>query len=126
VEHGHRAEALEIRQRLGRVVGAPAPFRIDRPQRNVREHDDRGRGGTAFQVVLEPFELLGAEVAHAAALEIEDVDEAYEMNAVGVERVPAGAFGAASVTIDVKLPVRVEEIVLAGNVMPVKPPVRED
>ncbi len=126
VEHGHRAEALEIRQRLGPVVGAPAPIRIDGPQRNVGEHDDRRRRGAALQVVFEPFELLGAEIAQAAGLEIDDVDEADEMHAVGVEPVPAGAFGAASVAIDVELLVRVEEVVLAGNVMHVEPRLRDD
>ena len=85
VEHGHRAEALEIRQRLGAIVGAPAPIRIDRPQRDVGEDDDRSRRRTALQVVFEPFELIGAEIAEAAGLEIDDVDEADEVHAVGVE-----------------------------------------
>ena len=41
VEHGHRSEPREQLQRLGRIVGAPAPVGIDRPQRDVREDDDR-------------------------------------------------------------------------------------
>jgi hypothetical protein len=31
VEHRHRAERLEVIQRAGAVLGAPAPGRIDRP-----------------------------------------------------------------------------------------------
>ena len=54
---------LRIAERLRSVLGAPAPFGIDRPERHVREHDDRRRGGEAFHVVCEPFELIVAEVA---------------------------------------------------------------
>src|SRR5882762_5458256 len=43
VEHRHRTEALEVIQRAGAVLGAPAPGRIDRPQRNMGEHDDGHR-----------------------------------------------------------------------------------
>ena len=39
----------------------------------------------ALQIVLEPFELLVAEIAEAAGLEIDDVDEADEVHAAGVE-----------------------------------------
>jgi hypothetical protein len=39
-QHGDRSEALEIRKRLGAVLGAPAPLRIDHPQGNVSEDDD--------------------------------------------------------------------------------------
>ena len=49
----------------------------------------------ALEVVLEPFELLGAEIAEAAGLEVDDVDEADEVHAAGVEGIPAGALGAA-------------------------------
>ena len=48
------------------------------------------------------------------------------MHAVGVERVPAGAFGAAAVTIQVELAVLVEEIVLARHVMHVELRLRDD
>ena len=82
-------------ERAGGVVGAPAPVGVDRPQRDVGEDDDRGRGGLAFEVLGEPGELLVAERAHAAGLEVGDVDEADEMHAVLVEGVPAGALGRA-------------------------------
>src|SRR5215472_11004323 len=82
VEYRHRAEALEIVESARRVFGAPAPGWIDRPQRNVREDDDRSRCPPALEVVLQPFELLVAEIAQAAGLEIDNVDEADEMHAV--------------------------------------------
>src|SRR3984893_8823651 len=42
IEHRDRAEPFEQSERLGRILGAPAPFRIDGPERNMREDDDRG------------------------------------------------------------------------------------
>src|SRR5581483_4564612 len=41
VEHGHRAEAFQVTERLGAVLGAPAPVLEDGPERNVGEHHDR-------------------------------------------------------------------------------------
>src|SRR5512143_3598395 len=42
VEHGHRTEPLQHGERLHAVVGAPAPFGINRPERDMGEDDDRG------------------------------------------------------------------------------------
>src|SRR5262249_26940678 len=91
VETRPRPEALEIVEGAGRVFGAPAPGRVDGPQWNVREDDDRGRCRPALEVVLQPFELLVAEIAQSASLEIDNVDEADEVHAVGVEAIPACA-----------------------------------
>src|SRR5664280_797800 len=126
VEHGHRAEALHITERARAILGAPAPGRIDRPQRDMREHHDRRRGRAAFEIVLDPFELLVAEIAHAAALEIGDVDEPQEMHAIGVEAVIAGAFGAAAVALFVNFDVGVDDVVLARNVVHVEFGLRDD
>ena len=82
VEHGHRAEPLQVGERLRAVVRAPAPLRIDGPQRDVGEHHDRRARREPRHVVLEPLELLGAEVAEPAGLEVDDVDEADEVHAV--------------------------------------------
>ena len=49
VEHGDRAEALQIGQRLCRVIGSPAPLRIERPERHMREDDDRRAGAAALR-----------------------------------------------------------------------------
>src|SRR5262249_834237 len=126
VEHRHRAEALEVVERARRVFGAPAPGWIDRPQRNVREDDDRGRCRATLEVALQPFELLVAEIAQAAGLEIDNVDEADELRTVGVEAVPARAFGAATVAVAVELHLLVENVVFARHVMHVEPRLRDD
>src|SRR5260370_8000018 len=102
VEHRDRAEALEVIERTGRVFGAPAPCWIDRPQRNVGEDDHRGRGGTAFEVVLQPFELLLAEIAQPPGLEIPHLDEPSNLHTVADQPVPARAFGAATVAVAVE------------------------
>src|SRR5579875_3051927 len=127
VEHGDGAEALQIAQRLRTVVGAPAPFLIDRPQRDMREHHDRLRGRTALYVILQPFELLVPEIAETAALQVDDVDEPDEVHAVGVETVITGPLGAAAVAFAIELALLVvEHIVLAGDVMHVEPRLRDD
>src|SRR5262249_47412220 len=93
VEHRHRAKALQIAEGAWRVLGAPAPFLIDRPQRQMREHDDWRAGREPFDVFLHPFELLVAELGEArgfeAGREIEDVDEGNEVYAAVIEAVPA-------------------------------------
>src|SRR5437867_13287209 len=96
VQYRDRAEAFDVFQRPRAVLGAPAPLRIDRPQRDVGEQHDRRGFRFPLEVVLKPFELLVAEAAEAAALEVRDVDEADEMHAAGVERIPAAAPGPAA------------------------------
>src|SRR5579872_3703255 len=94
VEHGDRTEALEIGERLVAVVGSPAPLRIKRPHRHVRHDDDGRAGAAAFQVALDPLDLLVAEMTQAAGLQADDVDQRDEMNAALVETVPATGFDA--------------------------------
>ena len=117
---------LEVGQRLGAVVRAPAPVRIDRPQRDVGEHDDRRRCRTALDVVLQPFELLGAEIAQTAGFEVDDIDQADEMHAVGVEAVPAVTLGGLAVTLAINFAIGIDEVVFAGHVMHVEPRLRND
>ena len=54
-----------------------------------------------FQIVGEPGELLGPEIAHAARLQIEDIDEADEMRAAMVEGIPALALGELAVAFEI-------------------------
>src|SRR5258708_3288499 len=110
VEHGHRAKTFQIIQRAAAVLGAPAPGRIDRPQRDMGEHHDRRGFRLPLEVVLEPFELLSAEIAEAAGLEVDHVDEADEMHAIGVERVVAWALCPLAITLLVELDLFIEEI----------------
>src|SRR5215468_3486653 len=51
IEHGHRAKPLEVGQRLRRVLGCPAPLRVQWPHRDVGQDDDRGARGAALQVL---------------------------------------------------------------------------
>src|SRR5208282_3835925 len=126
VEDGHRTEALEVFQDAAAIFRAPAPIRINAPERDVGEDHDGCRSRTALDVGFEPFELLVAEVAESARLEIDDIDEADKMHAVGVEAIPAGTLGAAPVALAIKLQFRVEEVMLAGDVMNVEPRLRDN
>src|SRR4029079_3137398 len=122
VEHGGRAEALQVTERAGTVFRTPSPLRIDGPERNMREDDDRLRRRTALEVVFKPFELLIAEIAKPARFQFDDVHEPDEVHAIVVEAVPAGAFRAASVAVEIKLAlVLIEQIVLARHVTYVQP-----
>ena len=118
VENGHRSEALEIAERDGSIVRAPSPIRIDRPQGDVGEDDDRRRGAQALDVVLQPLELIGSEKAEAAGLQVGHVDEADEVHAALIEAVPAGALGVLAVALEIGLagPL-IDDVVLAGNVV---------
>ena len=121
VQDRDRAEALEVGERLGGVVGAPAPRRIDAPEGDVGEDDDRLRGRAAPEVVLEPFELLRAEAAEPAGLEVDDIDQAHEVDARGIEAVPAGSLGAAAEPGPVGGAFVDQHVVLAGDVVDVEP-----
>src|SRR4051794_4430908 len=126
VQYRDRAEAFDVFQRTRAVLGAPAPLRIDRPQRDMGEQHNWRGFRTALQVVLQPFELVVAETAEAAALEVRDIDEADEMHAAGVERIPATALGAAAVALLVELDLLVDDVVLARYVMHVELGLRDD
>ena len=116
VEHGHRSEPCEQLQRFAGVVGAPAPLRVDRPKRNVRENDDRLRGRAAGEIVLQPCELRRAKIAHPAGLQIGDIDQRDEVHAAMVEAVPAGPHRSLAEAVEEGLAaVRVEHVVLARN-----------
>ena len=121
VEHRDRTKAREQLQRLRRILRAPAPFGRDGPQGDMREDDDRRRCALSLQIVGEPGELLGAEIAHAAGLQIEDIDEADEMRAAVIEGIPALALGELAVAIEIGLAVvLVDDVVFARNVMHVE------
>src|ERR1700719_787160 len=122
VEHRHRTEPFEGRQCLLRIVGAPTPVLVDRPQRNMSEDDDRRGCGETLHIVGEPGELLGAQNTHAAGLEVHHADESDEMDAIVVERIPAGALGVLAVALEVGLARRfVDEVVFARHVVHVEP-----
>src|SRR4051794_21016708 len=116
VKDRHGAEPLQAIERLRAVLRCPAPLRIDGPKRDVREDDDRRAGGEAADVILEPGDLFLAEAGQTARLEIDDIDQPDEMNALAVEAIPAGALRALSVTLHVRMAI-IQPVVLAWNVM---------
>src|ERR1700693_6392022 len=101
VEAGHRREAAQIAQRLGGVVGAPAPVRIHREQRNVAEHDDGRVAGQRRDVLLDEVELVGAQMAELR--HVQGVDQPDDVHACGVEAVPAVAARAGTERLSVFL-----------------------
>src|SRR6266436_6131470 len=118
VKHGYGTEPLQAIERLGAVSRAPAPGRIDGPERDMREHDDGRAGRDSANVVLDPGELVLTQAGEAAGLEIDDIDERVEVNAAGIEAVPAIALRPLAVTLQEPLPA-VDPVVLAGNIMDV-------
>src|ERR1700677_1597458 len=89
VEDGHGTETLEHVERLCSIGSSPAPFRINLPQRHVREYHDGRTGGKGREVLFQPVELVRAEGAQALIGLAKDVDQPDEVNALLVEAVPA-------------------------------------
>src|SRR5581483_2836696 len=81
VQHGDRAEALQVGERPLAVLGVPAPFGVDGPQGDVRVDDDRRAAAERREVVFQPLELLVAEHTSALALEAQRVHQADEVDA---------------------------------------------
>ncbi len=116
VQDADRPEPLEEPERLFAVVGTPSPVGVNRPQRDVREDDDRCAARKPPHVVLEPGELLRPQTAEAARLEIEHVDQPDEMRPTVVEAVPPRALGAFAVAVEVALAIVGQNVVLARDV----------
>ena len=80
------------------------------------EHDNRGAAGEPLHILLEPLELLRAEIAEPRRLEARDVDQADEVGAPIIEALPPGAQGPFAVAVEILLPAVGEDVVLAGHV----------
>src|SRR5262249_11778407 len=89
IQHSDRAEAAQLLHELWGIRCSPTPRLVDGPQRHVRKHHDRRAGGATLEVVREPRELLGAERAEAAGLELQHVDKCYEVDTRVIEAVVA-------------------------------------
>jgi hypothetical protein len=61
-------------------------------------------------------QLFSAERAKTAGFQVDDIDEADEMDAVLIEAVPTGALRVLAKSLQVTLTVIFEHIVLAGDV----------
>ena len=124
VEHRHRAETPDQAERLRCIIGSPAPGLRDCPQRDVGKQHDRGGGRFALQIVRKPRQLLGAKRSHPARLEVRHIDQANEMHAVLVERIPAAPLGVDSLAIALQVglaEVGIDDVVFAGNVEGIEP-----
>src|SRR5215472_7580299 len=84
VEDSHRTEALHIAEGASGVRGAPTPRLVNRPQRQMGHQHDRRARRAASDILLQPFELLVADLGKAggfkASLKFEHVDQADEMH----------------------------------------------
>src|SRR5579863_3021851 len=119
VEHGDRAKAAQQRERLLAVGGAPSPGGINGPERDVREDGDWRAAFNAGEVALEPVELLGTQLAHA--FELQDVDQADEVNAFVIEARPAAAARVFAEALEIKLAIVRGRVMLAGHVEQLTP-----
>src|SRR5215217_1111705 len=98
-----------MRERLRAVVSPPAPIGIDGPQRNMREDDDRCAAGQRFNVLLQPCQLLLAQLSKPTAAQsratslpqIEDIDQSDEVHAIIVEALPALAQSSTSKSLEI-------------------------
>ena len=80
------------------------------------EDDDRGRRWAPGKIRRQPLELLSAKIAHAARLQIGDIDQGDEVYAAMIEAVPAGALAALTEAVEEGFAaVGIEHVMLAGN-----------
>src|SRR5262245_50226849 len=99
VEHADGTETLEQPECLLAVVGAPAPLRIHRPERDVGKDHYRCTRGKPVHVALEPVKLLRPQAAESACLQVHHVDQPDEVHSAVIETVPSVALGALAVSI---------------------------
>ena len=102
--------------RIKAILGGPAPGRINRPQRDVRQDNDRRASRSASEVISQPGQLVRTKTAHAAGLKPRDIDQGDEMHAAMVEGIPAVAFSILAVARQEGLGATlVEHVVIARN-----------
>src|SRR5271168_1061440 len=116
VQHRHRTKVFQQRQRLRAIFRAPAPLRIHRPQRNMRKHHDRRAGLQTLYVLFHPGDLLRAQRAKPASLQVHHVHQAHEVHAFFVEAVPALSLALLRVALQVLFAVVVQHVMLARHV----------
>ena len=96
------------------VLGTPAPFGVNGPQRNVREDDDRRTGGKTADILAEPFQLFRADLAKP--FQLGAVVETDEMHALVVKALPGLAGGGLAETLEIQFPVVAGDVVFAGDI----------
>ena len=116
VQDREGAEFFQVGQGLGTVFGAPTPFGVNGPQRNVREHHD---GSAVFQmlyIIFEPLQLFVAQRSQSTRLKVHDVHQPNEMHAFLVEAVPARALAAFGEAVQEVFSVVVQDVMFAGDI----------
>ncbi len=78
--------------------------------------DDGRAAGAAFQIILQPFQLLVSENAKAAFLDIQDVDQPDEMHALLVEAVPTRTLGPFAEAFTILRPVIIDDVMFARHI----------
>ena len=114
IEHGDRAEALEDCESLCTILGPPAPFGVNGPERNVREDDDRCASAKVGNVLGEPFQLRSAD--HTEAFQLDAVIETDEMHALVVKALPGFAGGRFAEALEKQFAVIASDIVFAWDI----------
>src|ERR1700730_2574031 len=117
VQHGHRTETFDVRQGLLAVVGSPAPIWIDGPQRNVRKENNRRTGRAALEIVLKPLQLFVSQRTHTSGLQIGDIYQPHEMNALLIEAIPPTALGTLPVTLEKLFAVVAQHVMLTRHIV---------
>src|SRR6266481_555361 len=116
VENGNRAELLQIRESLRTVFGSPTPFRVDRPQWDVRKDDNRGAGLEMLDVIFKPLELLVSQRAEPAGFQVHDIDQSDEVYPLLLEAIPAALLSPFGETLVILFTVIIQNIVLARDI----------
>jgi hypothetical protein len=96
--------------------GTPSPLGVHRPERNVSEHDDWRAVLQVLDVFLQPFELLVAERAEPAGLEIHDIHQSDEVHTVLIEAVPTRTLCPLAESRQVGRAIVFQDVVLAGHI----------
>src|SRR3984893_8371998 len=115
VQHGHRTEPLDVRQRLFTIVGSPAPIWIDGPQRNVGKEHYGGAGRAILEIVLQPLQLLVTKRSQASGFQIQDIHQTDEMDTLLIEAVPPCALCAFSIALEILLAVVAKHVMLTWH-----------
>src|SRR5512135_280262 len=115
IQHGYRAKAPKIGERLCAILRPPAPFLVDGPKGHMREDHDRRATRQAFHVIFQPLQLLVPKHAQTARLEIEHIDQTHEMRPTEVEAVPTSAGTSMTEATEVLLAVIADHVMLTGH-----------
>src|SRR5581483_12403492 len=116
VQHSHRTKFLQVAKRLRAIISAPAPLRINAPQRYVSKHYDGRAFGKMFYVFLHPLKLFLAQTAQPAGFQVQRIDQPNEVNAAVIKAVPARALRFFAVALKVLLAIVADYVMLTRNV----------